>query len=222
MTIVLAVATWRQPEWLRCVTSWNCPYVLAENMDIVPAYQKMFESLHDADVIGYVHDDLVCLEYGWQERVLAEFEDPHVALVGFAGAPGQGHPLMYQVPYHHASMGRVGFRSNMANAEIHGQRFSGSCNAAVLDGLAIFVRRNFLRDIGGWPTGTPVSYFMYAEWLCCMARRHGKKIRVAGVACDHLGGRSTGLNPNLNPDFEAEHRYIYEEFRDVLPARVQP
>jgi hypothetical protein len=220
MTIGLCVATWFQPEWARCVQSWNCPALLIPRMSILPAYQKGLEML-STDIIGYVHDDVLCEEEGWQERVRAEFEDQWVMLVGFAGGIGHGHERMYEVPFTPASMGRIGFCSNLRDAEVHGERFTGSKEGVILDGLAVFVRRESLLEIGGWPIDTPVSYFMYLEWLCCMARRHGQRIRIVGVACQHLGGRSTGLNPNLNPDFDAEHRYLYTNFRDVLPGRLR-
>lgn len=222
LTLSLAIATWYHLSWLTCVKSWRDDFFIVPEMDILPAYQCALEHLHEADVIGYVHDDLVCQEEGWKARVLAEFADHTVALVGFAGAPGHGHPQMYAQPYHHSSMGRVGFRSNMRDAERHGARFAGSCNVVVLDGMAFFVRRAVLAEAGGWPLSSPISYFQYMEWLCCMTRRLGYRIRLVGVACDHLNGRSTGLNPHLNPDFEGEHKYIYDTFADVLPAYVEP
>ncbi len=221
MNLLLAIATWRQPEWERCVRSWNHPYLLIERKGILPAYQEAFEELQGYDTIAFFHDDLVCHEPQWLQRVEAEFRDPQVALVGFAGAPGHGHPRMYDQPYHHSSMGRVGFRSNFLNAEQHGARDRGACDVTVLDGVALIVRRRVLEEAGGWPLGTPISYFMYAEWLCCTVRRLGYRIRYVGVSCEHLGGRSTGLNPDLNPDFEGEHRYLYSEFRDVLPGEVK-
>lgn len=220
MTLSLIVATWFQPEWARCVQSWGERVFLVPRMSIVPAYQIGYEKVQD-DILGYLHDDLECHEEGWKQRVLDEFADPAVAIVGFAGGRGYGADAMYAKPYHHRALGRVGFRSNLVNWQQHGGHLEGSANAAILDGLAIFVRRDFLTEIGGWPK-PPVSYFMYTEALCFTALRMKRKIRVVGVKCNHFGGKSTGLNPELNPDFEGEHRYIYEHFKDVLPARVEP
>lgn len=219
MKIDLCSATWFQPEMPRCIASWNRPVLLIPRMSILPAYQKALE-MTSGDVIGYVHDDLICRDPEWEARVLREFESPDVAVVGFAGGKGHGHAAMYQVPFTPSSMGRVGFCSNLVNWHVHGAHLTDAKDGAVLDGIALFIRRSFLEGIGGWPLNTPVSYFMYTEWLCCMARRHGRRIRIVGVACEHLGGKSTGLNPDLNPDFQGEHRWLYEEFRDVLPWRV--
>lgn len=220
MNLSLVVATWFQPEWARCIESWNHPVQLVPRMSIVPAYQVGLESL-TSDVLGYIHDDLLCLEPAWKERILAEFVDPDVAIVGVAGGYGYGASAMYERTYHHRALGRIGFRSNMVNWERHGGHIEGAANAVILDGMALFVRREFLVDIGGWPK-PPVSYFMYTEALCFEALRRKRKIRLVGIKVDHLGGKSTGLNPDLNPDFEGEHRFIYDTYRDVLPARVTP
>ena len=116
----------------------------------------------------------------------------------------------------------------MRDAEAHGQRFTGECNVASLDGFAMFVRRDVLevgnRRIDGWPLDTPIGYFMYDAWLSCEAKRQGWRTRLVGVACQHLNGKSTGLGPQMlgQAEFEAAHRYIYNTCRDVLPLEVKP
>ena len=222
LSLSLIIATWYQPTWASSAASWQHPALIIPRRGILDAYQLGYESCQ-SDILFYAHDDLLCLDSNWLPRVLAEFSNPQVALVGFAGAPGYGHPLMYTKPYHHSSLGRVGFASNLLNAEQHGARFTGSRSVAVLDGMALIVRRAFLSQINGWEwrRGTPCDYFMYAEALAFMALRHGYKIRQVGVAVDHLGGRSTGLNPDLHPQFEAEHEWLFEEFRDIMPVMVE-
>lgn len=195
--------------------------MIIPKMDILPAYQKGM-GLIRSDIIGFVHDDVLCNDVDWHERVEAEFSDPNVALVGFGGGTGHGELDMYEGEFRIPSMVRVDFRSNLVDAERHGTRLTGSIDAAVLDGFAFFVRRNFMQEIGGWPVNTPISYFLYMEFLSCMVRRKGRKIRVVGVACEHLGGKTSGRNPHLHLDYEGEHRWLYEEFRDVLPARIRP
>lgn len=221
MNLALVSATWFQPEWSRCVASWNHPILVVPHRNILDAYQWAYENCH-ADILGYVHDDLICEEMDWRERVLAEFENPAVGVVGFAGAPGFCHPSMKTFDPH--AMGRIGFRSNLEDAEVHGRRDAGTSNAVVLDGLALFIRRAALDAIGGWPLGRGVGYFMYAEWLCCATRRAGYGIRVVGVRVNHLGGRSTGLNPNLKVDWEEEHKALWNEFSPghIIPAEVVP
>ena len=107
--------------------------------------------------------------------------------------------------------------SNMRDAEKHGRRFTGERDVAVLDGFALFVRRSVIDQWGGWPK-FGVSYFMYSEALCCEVRRLGQRIRLVGVDCEHLGGKSSGAE--LPYSYEEEHAYFYENNRDVMPYRV--
>jgi Glycosyltransferase like family len=194
---------------------------IVNRMRITDAYQRIFE-MTNQNIIGYVHDDVICHEHDWDARVLRQFADPSVGLVGLGGALQHGADDIYRSPYSLPQVGRSGFLSNMREAEVHGKRFESECNVAVVDGFALFVRREVLAKAGGWPINSVVDYFAYDYWISCITRRLGYKIRLVGVQCDHLGGKSTGLNQNLQADFEGAHRYIYDEFKDVLPCQVQP
>lgn len=192
---------------------------------MLPAYQRGFELSDHWDIIAYLHDDLIIHDPFWHEKVLKEFEDPDVGLVGFGGATGHGDPQMYRIPYTYQQLARHNFLSNMRDAENHGKRFVGSCDVAVLDGFALAVRREVLEKAGGWPLNSPIGYVCYDYWLCCMVRRLGYRIRLVGVACDHLGGRTfvklgVGKDPKHWQQYLDSHRYIYDEFKDVLPYRV--
>ena len=227
MEIEFIIATWFQPFYKECVQSWydtaTTPLteITVAKMDLVTAYQQGFE-LSVQEILGFVHDDTKIYERGWDRRVLREFEDPLVGLVGFGGAPGFCHPNLKPENYSLGAMGRIGFRSNMRNAEVHGSRMTGAENATILDGFAMFVRREVLEKAGGWPVDSPVSYWMYDAWLACITRELGYKIRIVGVDCDHLGGRSTGMNPNLKMNAEEAHEYVYRRFQKILPAMVEP
>ena len=223
--LAVIVATLHWNGWSRCVTSWAensiGPYTrrVFAGKPILESYQQGFLESREP-ILGFLHDDLICMEKGWDTRVLAEFEDPSVGLVGFGGAKGHGDPEMYRKPYELCQIGRRDFISNMKSAEAHGRRFNGECGVAVLDGFALFTRRELLEKCGGWPLSTPVSYFCYDYWISCIARELDYRIQLVGVECDHLGGKSTGLNPNLVVDWEGSHRYIYDRFRNVLPCTV--
>lgn len=223
MNIALGVATYCWQDWTKCVRTWNqhslvpVPIYYVRKKSILDAFRDICEVSHE-DVIGFVHDDLVCQELDWDVRVMAEFEDPTVGLVGFAGGIGHGLPQMYKEPFKIPNLIRRGFISNLHNAEIHGTRFTGERDVAVLDGLALFVRRSVLDTWGGWPKGVPMSYFMYSEGLCCEVRRQGLRIRLIGVKCDHMGGKSSGTP--LPYSYEEEHRYFFEHNRDVMPYEV--
>ena len=224
--MIYGVATCDWVGYKDCIKSWkdnasaSYPVYEVHGKDILTAYQEICDHTTEP-IIAMCHDDLMINEKDWDLRVLNQFDDPKVGLVGFAGAPGHGAHDMYKSPYHLCQLGRVGFRSNMKDAALHGAAFTGEQDCAVLDGLSLFVRRTVLEEAGGWPLGTPVGYIGYDYWICCMTRRLGYKIRLVGVSCDHLGGKSTGLNPSLQVDFEGAHRYIYDEFKDVLPYMVE-
>jgi hypothetical protein len=108
----------------------------------------------------------------------------------------------------------------MRNAEAHGERFTGECDVAVADGFAVFVRRSILEKVGGWPVNTPINYFCYDYWLCCETRRQGYRIRLVGVDCDHISGKTASM-VQLKDDHAAAHLWLYEHSRDVLPFRVE-
>src|SRR6266568_337632 len=60
---------------------------------------EMFWRATDATVVGFLHSDLFIHEKDWDVHVLAEFDDPRVAVVGFVGATGLAHEDIYKVPY---------------------------------------------------------------------------------------------------------------------------
>lgn len=223
--MVYVVATREWEGWLKCVRTWTMNaaqkhYVhLVKNRRIMEAYQQAF--LHTKqDIIALIHDDVEVFEKGWDTRVLHEFDDPTVGCVGFAGARRHGRPDLYSSPYDLPQLGRFGFMSNLRTAEEHGARFKGACDVAVLDGLAMFVRRSVLEKCGGWPVETPINYFCYDYWLCCEVRRQGFRIRLVGVDCNHIGGR-TALMSAL-PDSHAEaHKWLFDHSSDVLPFEVK-
>lgn len=221
--MVYGVATREWDGWQGCMSSWldNAsefyPYCIVKGKPILEAFQDIYDKTREP-IIALMHDDLMVLEVGWNERVLKEFEDPEVGLVGFAGGLGHGLPQMYTQPFHIPNLIRREFISNMMNAGSHGRRFTGETDVAVLDGMALFVRRSVIDKWGGWPVDKPISYFMYSENLCCEVRRQGMRIRLVGVAVDHLGGKSSGTP--LPYSYEEEHRYFWENNRDVMPYYV--
>jgi glycosyltransferase involved in cell wall biosynthesis len=223
--MVFAVATRHWQGWRECVESWKetaskeYPVFIVPNMNIVEAYQKAYEETTDS-IISMVHDDVMIYEKDWDLRVLKQFNDPTVGIVGFGGALGHGTPDLYKVPYHLPNLARQSFMSNMRNAEVHGARFTGERDCAILDGFALFVRRSILKKWGGWPKNRIIDYFLYSEWLCTEARRQGYRIRLVGVDCEHLGGKTAGMVP-MQDNYEEAHRLFFDSNKDVLPYRVE-
>lgn len=206
---------------------WGNPNVLIVNgkNGMLPAYQYGYNCKPETEILAYLHDDTIINDLAWTARVLKEFRDPKVGLVGFGGATRHGDPGMYRKPYEYQQLARAGFKSNMVDAEHHGERFTGECDVAVLDGFALIVRREVLEKAGGWPLNTPIGYVCYDYWLSCMTRRLGYKIRLVGVPCQHLGGQTfvklgMGRDEKHWKQYIDSHQYIYDEFKDVLPYEV--
>lgn len=229
-TIVYCIATWMWDGWQDCIKSWRSnasrryPEFIVYNKSIMDAYQECWLGAQDYQytdpILMFAHDDLKIYEKGWDLRVLKEFDDPTVGLVGFAGAMGHGKPQLYNEPFRISNLVRMDFLSNLRNAEDHGYRFAGETTVAVLDGLALFIRRTVLDKWGGWPVNTPLGYWMYAEALCCETRRQGYKIRLVGVDCEHLGGKTASM-VQVKDDYEKAHIYFAEHNRDVMPYYVE-
>jgi len=182
----------------------------------------------DATVIGYLHNDLYIHEKDWDVRVMREFDDPKVAVVGFVGATGLAHRDIYKVPYDFRQLAREDVWSNLTDWQNHGRRDDGTREIAVVDSCAVFVRRSLLARVGGWPTGTyPNSSHCSDLWICCIARRYGLRVCMVGVSCTHRsGGKGSVGSAWLEARggdhviHQQAHIVTYEIFRDILPIRV--
>src|SRR5215510_5984385 len=145
VTLMTANARTNPQLWVKFNTAEN-------NSDVIGSYQELYEAArHTSDVLAYIHDDVIVRERGWDERVLREFEDREVGLVGFGGAKQHGSDDLYKTPYQLTQLARYGYLSNVDDAESHGGRFTESTDSAVLDGFSLIARRDLLDRCGGWP-----------------------------------------------------------------------
>ena len=226
------------PTWHDAVTSWKDtmgkPWEvevddLAEGDDA--GFLSKCQRFHErtkANVCGYLHSDLSILEHGWDARVLKEFDDPKVAVVGFVGARRLGHPDIYKVPYAYTQLARYDVISNLTDAPAHGTRFVGAADVAVVDSCAVFVRHDFLAGLGGWPLDRyPDNTHCTDLWLCCRAHRAGLRVRMVGVGATHAsGGKGDAGAKWLDArggdlaQHRRAHELLYDDFRDVLPVRI--
>lgn len=229
MNLELGIATYKHPEidskweqeYYSCINSWNYhawetrPIYEAVGKKLIDAYQDIYENT-TAEIIGYVHNDVKVLSDAWDYQVLKEFEDDKVGMVAFFGAKWHCKPNLYADPFQIPNMVRGDCYTNM-RTQGHGNKFDKPIDVSVVDGYSIFVRREILDKTGGW--NPQATYFMFAEWLSCETRRQGYRIRVVPIDHDHLGGR-TSTTVQISDDFEKAHRFIAENYKDVLPARV--
>ncbi len=195
---------------------------------VVGAYDEAVAKC-DSEIIAFIHSDVKIYD-DWVMRVEAEFADPGVAIVGLGGALGMGTREIYKTPYRIEQLQRIDYYSNMRDWKTHGKRETGARDVAVVDGFFMAVRTAFLKKIGGW-SWFPFAFHSYDTSLCLMARRHGYRVRMVGVECDHFGG-GTSTSPayrewckrngtTMALEHSEPHKWQYDFFRDVLPLRVK-
>lgn len=212
-----------------------------DNLGVTGSLQWLYEHT-TAPVIAFLHSDVEIFEQGWDSRVLREFDDTTVGICGFGGALQLGEDDLYKTPYHLTQLRRIDYRSNTRDAETHGERFTGECNVATLDGFALVVRRTVLDswehpagnnrywNKPGWPYNR-YPFHNYDNALCTHAHRLGFHVRLVGIDCQHHGG-TTSTSPEGQAHWqsldmtdaeihEQSHRHLYEDGRGILPWRAQ-
>lgn len=195
------------------------------NLGVVGSLQAGYEQT-TAPIIAYTHDDVQVHDANWLTRVLAEFDDPTVGLVGLGGALCHGHPDIYKRPYSLVQLARFNYLSNQTDWAVHGGRFTGACSVAVLDGFCLVIRRTLLDLAGGWPVGN-IIFHGYDYYAALIAHRYGFQVRLVGASCTHSGGATSTqrdyqgwLTERGTSDAQTHiqaHRWLYENFRDCLP-----
>ena len=186
--------------------------------------------LLDADVIMYIHDDVTVHAADWRRRVEVIFEcRPDCVCVGFGGATQLGHDNLYKESYRLPNLARQGYVSNQTDWKTHGGLEKGDKQVAVVDAFFMAVRTDFLRSVGGWPVDH-LTHHCLDLWLACEAARHGKQVWMTGVNCTHHGGGSSTKptykkakwlqGGTLEEDHQRPHRWLFDEYRDVLPIKV--
>jgi len=185
-----------------------------------------------SDVIIYVHDDVTIHDPDWLKRVTHTFAvNLDCVAVGLGGALTLGRRDLYRKPYDIWAMARGNYASNQTDAEVHGARFNGTRRVAVLDAFFMAIRTDWLRRLGngGWPV-EHLTHHCLDLWLACEAARDQKEIWMTGIDCTHHGGGSSAgrsyptarwlQGGTMQSDHQIPHRWLYEEYRDVLPVEV--
>lgn len=189
--------------------------VSPEYLGTVPAFRLGVDyalEQTDADVIACLHDDVEIFEPNWVEKVIRYFDrEPSMGLAGFGGAVGLGDAGIYLKPYDPMQLARIGFRSNLVDAEVHGGRSLLPEQVACLDGFSQIGRRAFwsgdladghddgrsavfdssgrarpwtvLEDLG-------LIHHIYDGALGCLAARYGWDTWYLPVRCRHHGGQT--------------------------------
>jgi hypothetical protein len=156
MTLAIVTCSTNLDQAASCLDSWSQHATTAPAIAVtagkpyrgtVPTFRQAVDqalATTTADVIACLHDDLEITEDGWDAKVLLQFErHPACGLLGFGGATGLGASDMYLKPYDPMSLARIGFRSNLREAEVHGIRSLLPEKVACLDGFSQIGRRAF-------------------------------------------------------------------------------
>jgi len=173
---------------------------------------------------------------------------PNCGLAGFGGAIGLGDEQIYQKPYDPMQLARIGFRSNLIDAEKHGTRSLLPERVACLDGFSQIGTRQFwegyrnqtralvrysLQDMP-WTVLEELGFVhhFYDGALGCIAKRHGWEVWYLPVRGQHFGGQTAVGDPGYGDwaktqikdgdqgFWQAAHRIGYDAFKDVLPIRL--
>lgn len=267
MDIAIVTATTNPERAQACIDSWGklasgpLFMVVIENgmkdepyLGPVPAFRQGVDVVlktSNAEIIACFHDDLEIQEEGWDEKVRKAFErHPEVGLAGFGGAIGLGTEALYRDGYDPMQLARIGFRSNLVDAEAHGTRSLLPEPVVCLDGFSQIGRRAFYLGMTEKEarTMTTTRHAMVRPWtelvtlgfvhhfydgaLGCQARRAGWQVRYLPIRCRHYGGRTAVGDPGYQAwaaqeidggdrgFWEQAHRLGYESFKDVLPLRL--
>jgi hypothetical protein len=270
MAIGIVTATTNLARASRTIDSWSqcssrrIPIQIVVNggvaarpyLGVVPAFREGVDELlrtePEVDIIACFHDDLTILDEGWDTRVQQAF-DRHktLGLAGFSGAIGLGTDDLYHGPYDPMQLARIGFRSNLVDAETHGARSLVPEMVVCCDGFSQIGRRAFFLGQSlqehlehqtsrrgctrPWTALEQLGFVhhFYDGALGCLARRLGWQVRYLPVRCHHQGGQTAVGDPGyqrwaaLEIDggdrgfWEAAHRIGYDTFKDVLPLRLR-
>jgi hypothetical protein len=276
MKLCVVTATTNYEQAQGCIDSWgDVPLVIVQNgrntvtlnrperemqiissvdyLGTVPAFNLGVQAALEEgyDLIACFHDDLELADPEWAHKVETHFtRHPSCGLAGFGGAIGLGDSNIYQIPYKPDQLARVGFRSNMRDAELHGIRSRLPERVACLDGFSQIGRREFfdgwqlVPDLVGYTVrhtrqqpwqhmvDLGVSHHFYDGMLGCYAKRYGWEVWYLPIACHHYGGRTAvgdrgyqswaqqQVQGGDHGFWQRAHEIGYSEFRDVLPIRV--
>jgi hypothetical protein len=152
-------------------------------------------------------------------------------VIGLSGATGLGTDDIYKRPYGLHQMSRINYMSNQDDAETHGKRIKHPKQIAVPEAFFMVVDVKWLKSNrwGGWPVGY-LTHHCLDTWIACQAARDGRSIWMTGTSCLHTGGGVKDVGNyatapwlqggTMQTDHREPHRWLYEEYRDVLPIRV--
>jgi GT2 family glycosyltransferase len=178
-----------------------------ENRGLFAGYNQGWRTVQ-ADCHAFLHNDLLILERDWVERLLAEFGDQSIGVVGFGGAKTAD-----------PDGGRSGFMSNMADAENHGSRIFTPTDCALLDGMILVACQQMLEAVGGMDESYPRHHY-YDKDLCMASLAAGYRNRVLPIWCHHMSGTTACSMPDDEEIKQQSHNKYLQKWSGRLPWRI--
>lgn len=172
-----------------------------KNIGVYPVFKFAMERI-DAEVVLFLHSDLIIDEVGFDVRLIEKFEQhSKLGLVGFVGSSeidvhggrGGGTTSNFQGKEYHYVKESSDFAPLTwigSPARDHGRQWDGFTSAAVVDGCAMAVRRTAW-DIIGFRDKFPPHHF-YDRLISTQMIEAGFRVAVLGIACDHISGQTVG------------------------------
>ena len=147
-----------------------------ENLGVIKSLDQCYRD-SNGDIIIFPHNDLYILEYGWNRRVLYEFEhDTRLGLSGFLGCEGLS-----------PDGGRWHTLSNLLEAEAHGSRITNTQEVIGFDGLCLIARREMLNQVGGFDQEYTFHH-AYDRDISLTSYKAGWTNKVIPIYCHHRSG----------------------------------
>lgn len=187
-----------------------------ENSGVLATFKQGLE-LTDANIICFIHNDVLLQEKDWDTKVKGVFEaNEKLGLVGIFGAVGVGD-----------NGGRVRSQSKMLGQEWgkcdchefawqhHSEYLDGLHPATILDGVGMFFRRDALQSLAetdmfdDWRA----PHHFYDRIMPLKLIDKGWKIGTLGVGFDHWSGATANSSEIYNATAKQwlEDQGIYEE-----------
>ncbi len=170
-----------------CDNDWCNKIIVRRNELNVAGYGALLDTMPQFthDIILWMHNDVKVHEFGWDKRIIAEFDkDPLLGIAGFFGAYGVAD-----------NGGRIGSMGNMLGKEwgtpqhMHGQVMTETYPAVVFDALAMIINRTLFNALDK-PDGIPVHHWN-DRILPLLFVLQGYHALTIGIAFDHKGGVSS-------------------------------
>lgn len=192
-------------------------------------------------IVAMLHNDLEIKENNWDQKVMSFFDDTvvyrnlvfanqyHAGVCGFVGAKRLGASDIYQSPYQLQQLARFDVYSSQDDAELHGKKIDSPVRVAVLDGMALILRRSVFDEVRGFDL--KYIHHMYDNDLCLKVMKAGYHNWVLPIEVHHRGGMTScgseygqWARDNFRGDQEIHrqsHEHFYEKWNGLLPMGVE-